>query len=103
MSIPGSRPAPSSHVYDYAMVTPASIFREGIRRGESHRYRLFGAGREEDGEQGLRPGRLLAAFKAFAMLLLAGMLFFVLAVAAVRLVRTEAPPKSVAADETAPG
>jgi hypothetical protein len=102
MSIPGSRPAPSSHVYDYAMVTPASIFREGIRRGESHRYRLFGAGREEDGEQGRRPGRLLAAFKAFAMLLLVGMLFFVLA-AAVRLVRTEAPPKSVAADETAPG
>jgi hypothetical protein len=46
---------------------------------------------------------LLAAFKAFAMLLLAGMLFFVLAVAAVRLVRTEAPTKSVAADETAPG
>ena len=80
-------------MYDYAMVTPASIFREGIRRGESHRYRLFGAGREEDGEQGRRPGRLLAAFKAFALLLLVGMLFFVLA-AAVRLVRTEAPRRA---------
>lgn len=94
MSIPGSRPAPSSHVYDYAMVTPTSIFREWIRRGESHRYRLFGAGREEDGEQGRRPGRLLAAFKAFAMLLLVGMLCFVLAAAAVRLVRTEAPRRA---------
>ena len=47
-----------------------------MRGVETARNRLFGADRKEGGERGRRPGRLLVAFKAFAVLALVGATVF---------------------------